>query len=147
MRKIIIICTLCHMLLTRMGEIRNAYKSLALKPEDKRPLGRSRCGWEGSVKMDLKKIEFEVVTYIGTEIHFRVPLNQMDPAHTSRPISCNIHFTIFFSYLCLGLPSRLFPSGFTTDVCMHFSYSTCSEICLFLFLEVKLPHCLANHVS
>jgi hypothetical protein len=34
---------------------RNAYKILVRKPEEKRPLGRSRCRWE-NIKMDLSEI-------------------------------------------------------------------------------------------
>jgi hypothetical protein len=35
-----------------MGEVRNTYKILVIKPEGKRPLGRSRCGEEENIKMD-----------------------------------------------------------------------------------------------
>jgi len=39
----------------RMGGTRNAYyKILVRKPEAKRQLGRSRCRWEGSLKLDFK---------------------------------------------------------------------------------------------
>jgi hypothetical protein len=38
------------------GEKRNAYKILVGKEEGKRPLGRPRCRWEDSIKMDLRKI-------------------------------------------------------------------------------------------
>jgi hypothetical protein len=37
----------------RMGKQRNAYRVLVGKPERKTPLGRSRCRWVNSVKMDL----------------------------------------------------------------------------------------------
>jgi hypothetical protein len=36
-----------------MGEMRNAYKILVGKPVRKRPLGRSRCGWEVYIRMDV----------------------------------------------------------------------------------------------
>jgi hypothetical protein len=36
-----------------MGEIRNAYKILVAKPEEKRPLRRPR---EDNIKMDIKEI-------------------------------------------------------------------------------------------
>jgi len=38
---------------TRMGERRGAYRILVVKPEGKRPLGRTRHRWEDSIKMDL----------------------------------------------------------------------------------------------
>ena len=38
---------------TRMGERRGAYRILVVKPEGKRPLGRTRHRWEDSTKMDL----------------------------------------------------------------------------------------------
>jgi hypothetical protein len=37
----------------RMGEKRNAYRSLLEKPEGKRPLGRPRRRWVDNIKMDL----------------------------------------------------------------------------------------------
>jgi hypothetical protein len=30
-------------------------QDLVMKPEGKRPPGRSRCGWEDSIKMDLQE--------------------------------------------------------------------------------------------
>jgi hypothetical protein len=39
-----------------MGEKRNAYKILVVKPEGKRPLGRPRRRWVDNVKMDLREI-------------------------------------------------------------------------------------------
>jgi hypothetical protein len=39
------------------GEKRNAYRVLVGKPEGKRPLRRSRCRWEGSIKIDLRVID------------------------------------------------------------------------------------------
>jgi hypothetical protein len=38
------------------GEKRNAYRILVGKPEGKKPLGRPRCSWVDSIKMDLRKI-------------------------------------------------------------------------------------------
>jgi hypothetical protein len=35
-----------------MGEMRNAYKILAGKPEGRRPLGRPRRRWVDNIKMD-----------------------------------------------------------------------------------------------
>jgi hypothetical protein len=34
----------------------NAYWVLAGKPEEQRPLGRSRCRWEDNIKMELSEI-------------------------------------------------------------------------------------------
>jgi hypothetical protein len=48
-----------------MGEKRNVYKLLVGKPEGKRPLGRPRCRWIDSIKMDLLEIELNVVDWIG----------------------------------------------------------------------------------
>jgi hypothetical protein len=44
-----------------MGDMRNAYRILVGKPVGKRPLGRIRHRCEGSIKMDVKKIAWEVV--------------------------------------------------------------------------------------
>jgi hypothetical protein len=35
-----------------MGEVRGAYNILVGKPEGRRPLGRTRRGWEDNIKMD-----------------------------------------------------------------------------------------------
>jgi hypothetical protein len=35
-----------------MEEIRNTYKILVRKPEEKRPLRRLRCRWEDNTRMD-----------------------------------------------------------------------------------------------
>jgi len=39
-----------------MGERRGAYRVLVGKPEGRRPLGRSRRGWEDNIKMDLQEV-------------------------------------------------------------------------------------------
>jgi len=44
-----------------MGAKSNAYPILVGKPEDSRPLGRSRCRWEKYRKMYFKEIGCEVV--------------------------------------------------------------------------------------
>jgi hypothetical protein len=36
-----------------MGEMRNTYKNLVVKPEGKRPLIRPRRIWEDNIKMDM----------------------------------------------------------------------------------------------
>jgi len=48
----------------RVCEMRNVYKILVSKPEEKRPLGRPRCRWENNISMDLREIEQEVVDWI-----------------------------------------------------------------------------------
>jgi hypothetical protein len=40
----------------KKGEIRNAYKKLARKPEGKKPLERPRCIREDNIKMDIKQM-------------------------------------------------------------------------------------------
>jgi hypothetical protein len=39
----------------RMGEKRNAYRTLVGNPEGKRPLGRPRRRWVDNLKMDLRE--------------------------------------------------------------------------------------------
>jgi len=46
----------------RMGEMRNAYKILVGKSEGKRPLERTKCSWEDSIRMD--RMEWESVDWI-----------------------------------------------------------------------------------
>jgi hypothetical protein len=46
----------------RMGEMRNAYKILVGTPEGKRPLGKSRHKWEDDIRLDLRKIWWELWT-------------------------------------------------------------------------------------
>jgi hypothetical protein len=48
-----------------MGEKRNVYRLLVGKPEEKRPLGRSRRRWIGNIKMDLAEIGLGAVDWIG----------------------------------------------------------------------------------
>jgi hypothetical protein len=47
-----------------MGEIKNAYKILVGKSEEKRPLKRHRCRWEDNIKIHLKETEWEGVEWI-----------------------------------------------------------------------------------
>jgi hypothetical protein len=49
---------------TRMGEMRNAYKIVVGKPEGKRPLGRPRRRWEDNIIMDLTEIMWEVLDWM-----------------------------------------------------------------------------------
>jgi hypothetical protein len=44
----------------RMGERRDVYKVLVGKPEGKRPLERSKLGWENNIKMDLQDVGCEM---------------------------------------------------------------------------------------
>jgi hypothetical protein len=48
-----------------MGEKRKMYRLLVRKPEGKRPLGRPRRRWIDNFKMDLLKIGFSVVGWLG----------------------------------------------------------------------------------
>jgi hypothetical protein len=41
-----------------MGEITNVYKTFVVKPEGKRPIGRSRRRRENNIKMNLKNTGF-----------------------------------------------------------------------------------------
>jgi hypothetical protein len=47
-----------------MGEMTNVYKVLVGKPEGKRPLRRHMHGWEDNIRMDLRKIGWEVMDCI-----------------------------------------------------------------------------------
>jgi hypothetical protein len=49
---------------TRTAEIRNAYKCLFGRAEGKRPLGKTRRGWEEKLKMDLQEVGWECVDWI-----------------------------------------------------------------------------------
>jgi hypothetical protein len=53
-----------HRHVVLMGEIRNLYIILVLKPEGKRKLERSRLIWEDNIKTDLRKIGFGGVEWI-----------------------------------------------------------------------------------
>jgi hypothetical protein len=41
---------------TRMGEERGVHRILVGKPEEKRPLGRPRRGWEDNIRMDHQEV-------------------------------------------------------------------------------------------
>jgi hypothetical protein len=47
-----------------MGEGRGAYRVLAGRPKDKRPLGRHRCRWEDNFKMDLGEIGIDGANWV-----------------------------------------------------------------------------------
>ena len=40
----------------RMGESRDIYRILVGRPEEKRPLGRPRRGWENNIKTDIQAV-------------------------------------------------------------------------------------------
>jgi hypothetical protein len=48
-----------------MGEKRNVYRLFVGKSEGKRQLGRPRCRWIDSFKLDLLEIRLSVVDWIG----------------------------------------------------------------------------------
>jgi hypothetical protein len=39
-----------------MGQMKYEYKILAGEPEGKRPLGRPRCRWEGTIRTDVRDL-------------------------------------------------------------------------------------------
>jgi hypothetical protein len=43
----------------------NVYRLLVGKPEGKKPLGRSRCRWVDNIKMDIGKLGWGGVDWIG----------------------------------------------------------------------------------
>jgi len=47
-----------------MGEMRKTFTILIGKPKGNRPVGRSRCGWECSIKMDITKIRWEIMDWM-----------------------------------------------------------------------------------
>jgi hypothetical protein len=47
-----------------MGQMRNIYKTLVRKHEEKSSLERSRCKWEDNIRMDLREIEWEGVDWV-----------------------------------------------------------------------------------
>jgi hypothetical protein len=47
-----------------MGEMRDAYKTLVRKPEQKRPLGRPRHRWEDNTRMNLGETGWEGVNWV-----------------------------------------------------------------------------------
>jgi hypothetical protein len=49
----------------RMGEKRNVYRLLVVKPERERPVGRLRRRWIDNINMNLLEIELSVVDWIG----------------------------------------------------------------------------------
>jgi hypothetical protein len=48
----------------RVGEGRGVYRVLVGKPKSKRPMGRPRCRWEDSIKMDLREMGIDRASWI-----------------------------------------------------------------------------------
>jgi hypothetical protein len=48
----------------KKGEKNNAYRILVRKPNEKRPLGRTRSRWLDNIKLDLREIERYDVDWI-----------------------------------------------------------------------------------
>jgi hypothetical protein len=44
-----------------MGEMKNAYKILFGKPEEKKPLGRPRHRWKDNIEVDLKEMDVNII--------------------------------------------------------------------------------------
>jgi hypothetical protein len=84
----------------RMGEKRNAYRSLVRNPEGERPLGRPRRGWIGNIKLNLIEIGLGVVDWIGLaqdRCRWRALVNAVmnlrettDWLHYLWPLSCTV---------------------------------------------------------
>jgi len=47
-----------------MEKTRNAHKTLVVKPEGKRSLGRPRRSWEDNIRTDFRETEWEGVDWI-----------------------------------------------------------------------------------
>jgi hypothetical protein len=47
-----------------MGEGRGVYRVMVGRPEGKRPLGRPRCRWEDSIKVDFREIGIDGSNWI-----------------------------------------------------------------------------------
>jgi hypothetical protein len=50
---------------SRIGEKKNAYRLLAVKPEGKIPLGRPRSRWVDNIRMDLGEMGWGDLDWIG----------------------------------------------------------------------------------
>jgi hypothetical protein len=46
------------------GEKRNVYRILVVKSEGKRPLGRPRCRWVDTIKIDLREMGLDGMDWI-----------------------------------------------------------------------------------
>jgi len=54
----------CEGHVARVGERRGVYRVMVGKREGKSPLGRPRCRWEDSIKMDLQEVGCESLDWI-----------------------------------------------------------------------------------
>jgi hypothetical protein len=52
------------------GEVRNAYKILVRKSEEKRPFGRPMCRWEDNFRMDLRDWTVDWIHLILVRTHY-----------------------------------------------------------------------------
>jgi hypothetical protein len=57
---VLLLCFRCG----AQGEGRAVYRVLVGRPEDRRPLGRSKRRWEDNIKMDLREIGIDGVNWI-----------------------------------------------------------------------------------
>ena len=48
----------------RMEEVRSAFKILAAKPTEKKPLGKCRRRWEANIRMDRKEIGINTRSWV-----------------------------------------------------------------------------------
>jgi len=84
----------------RMGEERGMYRVLVGKPKGKRPLGRPRCRWVDNIWMDLQKVRFWYVywiglaqdrdrwrTFVSAVMNIRVPRNAGNFLTSCKPVS------------------------------------------------------------
>jgi len=49
---------------SHMGEMRNAHKILVRKHEEKRPLGRPRSRLEDNIRMNVREMEYKVMSWM-----------------------------------------------------------------------------------
>jgi len=64
--------------LARMGEMRNAYRIITVKPEGKRPLGRPSRRWEVVDWMHLVQVKDQWLALVNTVMNLRVPQKLSD---------------------------------------------------------------------
>ena len=62
--------------IARIEPSRNAYGVLVGKPEEERPLGRTRRRWVDNIKMDLREVICDPVDYVDLEDRYSPFVNQ-----------------------------------------------------------------------